>query len=78
MPASGSGSTSQRYQPDLVHAYAELYRGSAYVLRSYADDLARRVRPLLRRHRLDGSGLLRSPPPGPAVRVEPQATPTLF
>lgn len=39
--------------PDLVDPYAELYRGSAYVNRSYSADLARRVRPLLHRHGLD-------------------------
>jgi DNA repair photolyase len=72
-----------RYHPALVPAYGELYRGSAYVLRSYAQDLARRVRPLLRRHGLDGPGaLLRVPGPagsegttaGPAIAPEP----TLF
>ena len=51
----------QAHQPQLVGAYSELYRGSAYVLRSYAEDLARRVRPLLRRHHLDGSAVLRAP-----------------
>jgi DNA repair photolyase len=50
----------QEHQPQLVAAYAELYRGSAYVLRSYAEDLARRVRPILRRHHLDGSAVLRA------------------
>ena len=43
--------------PDLVGPYAELYRGGAYVARSYAADLARRARVLLRRHGLDGSRL---------------------
>jgi DNA repair photolyase len=42
---------------DLVGPYAELYRGGAYVARSYAADLARRARMLLRRHGLDGSRL---------------------
>ena len=42
-----------REHPDLLGAYAELYAGGAYVLRSYASDLARRVAPLLRRHGLD-------------------------
>ena len=41
--------------PHLVGPYAELYRGGAYVARSYAADLARRARVLLRRHGLDGS-----------------------
>ena len=43
--------------PDLVGPYAELYRGGAYVARSYAADLARRARVLLERHGLDGSRL---------------------
>ncbi len=43
--------------PDLVGPYAELYRGGAYVARSYAADLARRAHVLLRRHGLDGSRL---------------------
>jgi DNA repair photolyase len=79
------------HQPQLLGAYAELYRGSAYVLRSYAEDLARRVRPLLRRHRLDGSAVLRAPaetdPPrssaatpatSPAPAPAPASEPTLF
>jgi DNA repair photolyase len=44
------------HHPQLVDAYSELYRGSAYVVRSYASDLGRRAEKLLRRHRLDGSG----------------------
>jgi len=40
--------------PGLVDAYAELYRGGSYVLRSYASDLHERAVPVLRRH-----GLLR-------------------
>ena len=43
--------------PDLVGPYAQLYRGGAYVARSYAADLARRARVLLRRHGLDGRRL---------------------
>ena len=38
---------------ELAEPYAELYRGGSYVLRSYAADLAERVRPVLRRHGLD-------------------------
>ena len=53
----------RRYHPGLVGAYGELYHRSAYVLPSYRDDLARRVRPLLRRHRLDGVAALRSAGP---------------
>jgi DNA repair photolyase len=43
------------HHPQLVKPYADLYRGSAYVPRSYASDLSRRASKLLRRHRL-GSG----------------------
>ena len=49
------------HHPDLVGAYAELYRNGAYVLRSYGADLARRAALLLRRHGLAGSHLLRTP-----------------
>ena len=38
--------------PQLVKPYADLYRSSAYVPRSYASDLSRRAARLLRRHRL--------------------------
>ncbi len=44
------------HRPQLVDAYTDLYRGSAYVPRSYASDLSRRATPLLRRHGLDGWG----------------------
>ncbi len=44
----------ERY-PQFVGPYAELYRGGAYVTRSYAADLARRAKMLLRQHGLDGS-----------------------
>ena len=54
-----------REHPTLLGAYTELYAGGAYVLRSYAADLARRVAPLLRRHGLDH----RAP-----VRCHPAAT----
>ena len=43
------------HHPHLVDAYTALYRGSAYVPRAYASDLARRAAVLLRRHGLDGS-----------------------
>lgn len=42
-----------REHPELAEPYAELYRGGSYVLKSYASDLAERVRPVLRRHGLD-------------------------
>src|SRR5829696_3092540 len=41
---------------ELVDPYLELYRGGAYVTRSYSSDLARRAAVLLRRHGLDGRG----------------------
>ena len=68
----------ETHQPELLGTYAELYRGSAYVLRSYAEDLARRVRPLLRRHRLDGSAVLRVPgeaDPPRSVAANPATAP---
>jgi DNA repair photolyase len=51
-----------RYHPQLVDAYAELYRKGSYVTRSYASDLARRSSVLLRKHGLDRKdGMLRIP-----------------
>jgi DNA repair photolyase len=41
------------HHPQLVQAYAELYRKGSYVNRSYATDLARRSSVLLRKHGLD-------------------------
>ena len=66
-----------RHHPGLVDAYSELYAGGAYVLRSYAADLARRVRPLLRRHRLDRPATHRGVDRRSVRRVEPDE-PTLF
>ena len=65
--------------PHLVEAYAELYRGSAYVVRSYAGDLAQRAKVLLHRHGLTGRQVLRQPearPPRQPGRVT--TVPTLF
>jgi DNA repair photolyase len=71
-----------REYPQLVAPYAELYRGSAYVVRSYAQDLARRVRPLLSKHGLDRPTSWRIPRPGAtaatASPVEDPAAPALF
>ncbi|GAA3615140.1 Rv2578c family radical SAM protein [Microlunatus ginsengisoli] len=67
----------RRHHPELERAYHELYRNSAYVLRSYSDDLARRVRPLLRRHGLHAPKLLRDPEPTVAPSP-PTREPTLF
>jgi len=68
-----------REHPGLLDAYAELYSGGAYVLKSYASDLARRVAPLLRRHGLDRPTALRStgPDPRPNRPASPHE-PTLF
>jgi DNA repair photolyase len=68
-----------REHPGLLDAYAELYSGGAYVLKSYASDLARRVAPLLRRHGLDRPTSLRStgPDPRPNRPASPHE-PTLF
>ena len=68
-----------REHPDLLDAYAELYSGGAYGLKSYASDLARRVAPLLRRHGLDRPTALRStgPDPRPNRPASPHE-PTLF
>jgi DNA repair photolyase len=41
------------HHPQLVKAYAELYRNGSYIVRSYATDLARRSSVLLRKHGLD-------------------------
>jgi DNA repair photolyase len=50
------------HHPQLVDAYAELYRKGSYVTRSYATDLARRSSVLLRKHGLDRKGgMLRIP-----------------
>jgi DNA repair photolyase len=67
-----------REHPGLLGAYAELYAGGAYVLRSYAADLARRVAPLLRRHGLDrpAAGRPTSRPPAPPTTRTSE--PTLF
>jgi DNA repair photolyase len=56
------------HQPQLVEAYAELYRNGSYVARSYAADLARRSSVLLRKHGLDRKeGMLRIPDTRPAA-----------
>jgi len=39
--------------PELVPRYRELYARGSYVRKAYRDELAERVRPLLRRHGLD-------------------------
>jgi len=70
--------------PHLVGAYAELYRGSAYVVRSYAGDLAQRAKVLLRRHGLTGprglslSKALRQAQGTEHDTTEQTDTPTLF
>jgi DNA repair photolyase len=52
------------HHPQLVDAYAELYRNGSYVTRAYATDLARRSSVLLRKHGLDRkNSMLRIPDP---------------
>jgi DNA repair photolyase len=67
-----------REHPGLLGAYAELYAGGAYVLRSYAADLARRVAPLLRRHGLDRPAARRPTSRPPAPPTTRTSEPTLF
>ena len=50
-----------RLHPALVNPYAELYRGGAYVLKSYAADLRERTAPLLSRHGLNRPSSWRRP-----------------
>ncbi|MFS0734273.1 Rv2578c family radical SAM protein [Microbacterium sp. 1P10UB] len=64
----------EREHPDLVPAYLGLYPGVAsYAPKGYRSWLTQRVRPLLRRHRLDGwaeeEGVRRAPSPGLAART---------
>ena len=68
------------HRPELVTAYAELYRGGSYVLRSYADDLARRAKVIIRRHGLDRPAWLRAVPAAARVAAAPAVDepPTLF
>jgi DNA repair photolyase len=68
------------HRPDLVDAYAELYRGGSYVLRSYAEDLARRAKKIIRRHGLDRPAWLRATPASARVAAAPAVDepPTLF
>ena len=67
-------------RPDLVDAYAELYRGGSYVVRSYASDLQRRAGVLLCRHGLDRKPWLRGQVAPPVVVAKPAVDepPTLF
>ena len=67
-----------REHPTLLGAYGELYAGGAYVLRSYAADLARRVAPLLRRHGLDRPAAVRSTQRPPAPPASSTSEPMLF
>jgi DNA repair photolyase len=67
-----------REHPGLLGAYDELYSGGAYVQRSYASDLARRVAALLRRHGLDRPTALRAADPRPARPTAAGSEPTLF
>jgi DNA repair photolyase len=70
------------HHPQLVDAYAELYRRGSYVSRSYAADLSRRSSALLRRHGLQGraGAMLRWPSSraGPGPPAGDPAPPALF
>jgi len=58
----------ERERPDLVPRYRALYRGGAYAPSEYRSELAARVRPLLRKHRLDR--------PAPQLRRRAEAATT--
>ena len=67
------------HRPELVAAYAELYRGGSYVLQSYAKDLARRARVHLRRHGLNRPAWLRAVPRAEVAEARAvDEPPTLF
>lgn len=51
-----------RERPDLVERYRRLYGTGAYAPRDYRVWLGARIAPLLRRHRLDGTGGVRGVP----------------
>jgi DNA repair photolyase len=65
-----------RYQPQLVDAYAELYRKGSYVTRSYSSDLARRSSVLLRKHGLDRKDTMLRIPDSREAAIPPHPAPT--
>lgn len=65
-----------RERPDLLPQYGRLYPGrQAYAPKEYRVWLAKRVRPLLRKHGLDAT---RMPSAGPAAPAHAGLQPTLF
>jgi DNA repair photolyase len=69
------------HHPELVDAYAELYRKGSYVTRAYATDLARRSSVLLRKHGLDRKGAVLRIPDSREAAIPPHLAltePSLF
>lgn len=73
-----------RERPDLVAGYDRVYRGGSYAHAEYRTWLTARVRPLLARHRLDGSpddadvGVRWTRTGGDALPVAAELQPALF
>ena len=70
-----------RHHPQLVEAYAELYRNGSYVTRSYASDLARRSAVLLRKHGLNRKDSMLRIPDSQKAPIPPHlalSEPSLF
>ncbi len=70
-----------RHHPELIDAYAKLYRNGSYVTRSYATDLARRSSVLLRKHGLDRKDRVLRMPDARAAAIPPHlalSEPSLF
>jgi DNA repair photolyase len=69
------------HHPQLVEAYADLYRKGSYVARSYATDLAHRSLALLRKHGLDRKNSMLRIPDTRTAAIPPHlglTEPTLF
>ncbi|HEY6685719.1 MAG TPA: hypothetical protein VI094_05860, partial [Propionibacteriaceae bacterium] len=69
------------HHPQLVEAYAELYRNGSYVTRSYASDLARRSAALLRKHGLNRKDSMLRIPDNQKAAIPPHlalSEPSLF
>jgi DNA repair photolyase len=69
------------HYPELIDAYAKLYRGGSYVTRSYATDLARRSSVLLYKHGLDRKDKVLRIPDSRTAAIPPHlalSEPSLF
>jgi DNA repair photolyase len=69
------------HHPQLVEAYAELYRNGSYVTRWYASDLARRSAVLLRKHGLNRKDSMLRIPDNQKAAIPPHlalSEPSLF